>query len=154
MWKRRSEMTVIPAVRREVLVRTHPERAFALFTEHVAKWWPLASHSVFGASATVAFEDDQLVERLGDQASVWAEVLEWAPPHVLRLAWHPGHPKERATDLTIRFTSEGEQTLVSLEHLGWERLEEPEAASENYRSGWVVVLAAFESQVSGQAPAS
>ena len=67
-------MTLAP-IRREILVATLPDRAFALFTSHIGRWWPLRDSSVFGADALVAFEGDRLVERSGSEVSVWAEVL-------------------------------------------------------------------------------
>ena len=98
-----TDATTIPPLRREVMVSASPETAFALFTAHIDRWWPLARHSVFGGDAMVAFEGDAIVERLGDQSSVWAEVTGWDPPGSLSLSWHPGRDASRSTDLTITF---------------------------------------------------
>ena len=65
------------AVHREVLVTADVETAFELFTAHIAAWWPLGSHGVFGAAASVAFEQDRLVERTG-HASVGAGPRCWS----------------------------------------------------------------------------
>lgn len=136
-------MTEPAPIRREVLVAAPPETAFALFTAHVGSWWPLADHSVFGAGGTVAFEGNELVERLGSQHSVWAEVIGFDPPTSLTLSWHAGHDASRATELTVRFTGQDGATLVSLEHRGWHRLADPEAARAEYDQGWPVVLEVF-----------
>lgn len=134
------------AVHREVLVTADVETAFELFTAHIAAWWPLGSHGVFGAAASVAFEQDRLVERTGTQVSVWAEVLEWEAPHRVRLSWHPGEGADDATDLTIAFTAQGDQVLVSLHHTGWERLADPGRA-DSYEAGWQQVLDRYDDRV-------
>lgn len=140
-------MTTIAPVHREVLVRADPGTAFELFTAHVGAWWPLHSHGVFGAGSSVAFEDvdgtRRLVERSGADASVWAEVLEWEPPHRLRLSWYPGSEPALATDLTVTFSARDGQVLVALDHAGWERRADGERAADDYARGWGVVLERF-----------
>ena len=136
-------MTEPAPILREVVVAAPPATAFALFTAHVGSWWPLANHSVFGAAGTVAFEGDELVERLGGQRSVWAEVTGFDPPNSLRLSWHAGHDANHATELTVRFTDQQGETLVSLEHRGWHRLADPATARTEYDQGWPVVLEVF-----------
>jgi uncharacterized protein YndB with AHSA1/START domain len=145
-------MTTIAPVHREVLVRADVGTAFALFTAHVGAWWPLESHGVLGAGASVAFEDAggsrRLVERSGGEASVWAEVLEWVPPHRLRLSWHPGTDPAEATDLTVTFSARNGRVLVALDHAGWERRANGQRAADDYASGWEVVLGRFTERFS------
>ncbi|MCU1440415.1 MAG: hypothetical protein JWP85_1412 [Rhodoglobus sp.] len=129
-------------VRREVLVNAGPQRAFDLFTAHINAWWPLDRFGVFNAG-TVSFEDARIVERLGEQESVWGEVTLWAPPDSLGFTWHPGYGVEHATDIRVTFTPEGDQTLVTLVHSGWERMTDPDASAEEYANGWPGVLARF-----------
>jgi uncharacterized protein YndB with AHSA1/START domain/uncharacterized protein YciI len=138
-----SDEQSVPPLRREVMVSTNPETAFALFTAHIDRWWPLARHSVFGGDAMVAFEGDAIVERLGEQSSVWAEVTAWDPPGSLSLSWHPGRDGSRSTDITITFEGLDDGTLVRLVHSGWERTEAPAAAAAEYAQGWSVVLAGY-----------
>jgi uncharacterized protein YciI len=133
----------IAPIRREVRVRCDAETAFELFTAHLAAWWPLAEFSVFGARASVAFEDRRVVERLGSEHAVWGTVLEWDPPDGFSMTWHPGQDPDRATQVAVSFQSDGDGTVVTLTHTGWERLSEPEAAREEYNSGWPHVLAGF-----------
>ena len=99
-------MTIAP-IRRSVEVAVPVDTAFALFTAHIGAWWPLGRHSVYGEGGLVAFEGDRLVERSPAAVSVWAEVVEWDPPHRFRLAWHAGHDASRATDLTLSFEPRG-----------------------------------------------
>jgi hypothetical protein len=133
--------SVAPVVR-EVVVRTDLDTAFALFTERIGSWWPMATHSVFGEHATVAFEDDRLVERAGGSASTWGEVLDWDPPHGFRISWHPGLDPDEATHVEVRFAAEDDQVRVSLVHTGWERRANADIRS-SYDTGWVVVLERF-----------
>lgn len=133
----------IPPVRREVMVNAPAETAFAMFTAHIDRWWPLDRFSVFGSDGLVAFEDGRIVERLGDQSSVWAEVTSWDPPRSLGLTWHPGRAAERSTDLEISFEPLDDGTLVRLVHSGWERTEQSAAAAEAYGQGWIGVLSLF-----------
>jgi hypothetical protein len=134
-------------VERQVAVPVGPDRAFEVFTAGIGQWWPLATHSVFGAGGSVAFEEDRLVERLGDRVAEWARVLAWDPPALLRLGWHPGTPVEEATQLTVRFRQDGRGTSVRLEHDGWGRHARGTEAAEDYRRGWPVVLGCFAQAV-------
>jgi uncharacterized protein YndB with AHSA1/START domain len=137
---------VTSPVRREVIVSTAPERAFELFTTRIGAWWPLEGYSVF-RDGTVAFEGDLLVERSGDRESVWAEVLEWAPPESLPMTWHPGYGADKGTEVRVTFTAHGEGTLVSLVHTGWERMDNPDDAASQYGAGWPEVLASYSALV-------
>ena len=135
--------TVAPVVR-EVLVRTDVATAFALYTDRIGSWWPLATHGVFGEHATVAFEDGRLVERAGTSATTWGEVLAWEPPHGFRITWHPGRGADEATEVEVTFTAEGDQVRVSLVHTGWERRADADVRA-SYETGWVLVLERFVS---------
>jgi uncharacterized protein YciI len=144
----------IAPIRRYVKVRTSVESAFAIFTSHIGAWWPIGRHSIYGDGALVAFEGDRLVERSGDGIAIWAEVVEWDPPRSLRLAWHPGREPEQAMDLRVTFSSEDGLTLVTIEHSGWERVDDPAGTAKEYGEGWPTVLARFGDRVSAFAPPS
>jgi uncharacterized protein YndB with AHSA1/START domain/uncharacterized protein YciI len=138
-----STLHPIAPVRREVRVRCDADTAFELFTAHLGAWWPLGTHSVFGARGSVAFEDGTVVERRGSDTAVWGTVLRWERPVGFAMTWHPGQGPERATEVAVAFEADGDRTLVTLTHSGWERLAEPGAAREEYDSGWPHVLAGF-----------
>lgn len=139
----------IPApVTREVVVAAAPDRAFELFTGRIGAWWPLARFSVFEQDNDVAFEDGRIVERATDgRESVWGDVTEWDPPATLAFTWHPGYGEEHATDVRVTFTASGDETLVSLVHTGWERMNDPFARAAEYENGWPGVLAGFAALV-------
>jgi hypothetical protein len=40
--------------------------AFEVFTAQIARWWPLADKSLYGAGTTAAFDGGQIVERSPD----------------------------------------------------------------------------------------
>jgi Activator of Hsp90 ATPase homolog 1-like protein len=141
-------MSDVAPIRREITVSTTAERAFDLFTAGIGNWWPLAGFSVFGdGDGVVAFEDGELVERSGDRRSVWAEVTHWEPPHSFALSWHAGSSVEQATDVRVTFTAVGDKTRVRIEHDGWHRRPEPEAAAREYGHGWPVILETFAQSV-------
>ena len=74
-------MTPVPPVRREIVVPAPPAVAFDVFTHAVDTWWPVASHSVHGAAAHVAFRDGEIVESApGEDDCSWGTVLTWEPP--------------------------------------------------------------------------
>ncbi len=138
-------MTALPPVTRHVEVATDPARAFELWTAQVGSWWPMATHSVHGADATVAFTDGRLVETAPDGSTcTWGTVTAWAPPDLLAMTWRPGRDTSDATQIEVRFESvDLERTRVTLTHSGWEARAEAAQIRGNYDIGWAVVLGTF-----------
>jgi hypothetical protein len=113
--------------------------------------WPRLS--VFGASATVAFEDGALVERSPDgQAAEWGQVTSWLPPGEFSMTWHPGRDTLAASQVTVTFRAAGEQTMVVLEHTGWDVFADPAAARAEYEHGWPEVLRLYQAYTAPGAP--
>ena len=153
-----TETTIAPVVK-TLTVRCSPADAFATFTERIADWWPLRTHSMGQERAeSVRVEpgiDGRIVERLADGAeTVWAHMLDWDPPQRLRFSWHPGRDCSRtqideATEVEVTFTHEGDGTRVELVHRGWERLgDRAAAARESYQTGWDPVLDLYQDAAS------
>ena len=135
----------LPPIHREILVDAPPDAAFALFTSKIGDWWPLAELSVFGAGATVGFEDGALVERSPDgQSAEWGQVTSWLPPGEFSMTWHPGRDTLAASQVTVTFRAAGDQTLVVLEHAGWDVFADPAAARAEYEHGWPEVLRLYQ----------
>jgi uncharacterized protein YndB with AHSA1/START domain len=134
----------VPVVR-TVTVRRTPEDTFRLFTADIGAWWPMGTHSVFGATARVAVEGSEIVETSAEgERTVWAEIVESSPPHRLVLNWHPGTDPAMPTRVEVAFSPDGEGTRVELTHTGWEALgERAEAARQSYDTGWQSVLEGF-----------
>ena len=123
--------------------------AFEVFTARLGRWWPLDELSVYGGDATVAFADGQIIESASDgRAAVWGMVTRWEPPDVVAFTWHPGQPAERASHVEVTFAAAAGQTLVTLEHAGWDVFADPAAAREEYEQGWPMVLDSYRDAVS------
>ena len=144
----------IPPIRREILVDADPQTAFEVFTTQIGQWWPMAEHSVYGASATVALDGGQIVERAPDGATaLWGTVTRWEPPGALAFSWHPGYAAERASYVQVTFAAVAGQTLVTLEHTGWEVFADPAAARAEYGEGWPVVLDGYREHMAAASEA-
>ncbi len=137
----------------EVVVPLAPSDAFALFTERIASWWPLESHSVFGSEAASLRFPNQVggaiveVSSSGEETT-WGTVLEYSTPDRLRFSWHPGRGADTAQAVEVEFTPSAHGTVVRLRHDGWEAL--AGRASEvraSYATGWVAVLERFTAVV-------
>jgi uncharacterized protein YndB with AHSA1/START domain/uncharacterized protein YciI len=142
-------MDQLRPIRRQVVVPAAAEVAFDVFTNEIGRWWPVGEFSVHGDGADVGFRDGRVVERGPDGAEVlWGTVLEWQRPHRLRLTWHPGAGADQASEVEVSFAPVVEgQTLVTVEHRGWERLPDPAAARKEYDQGWPQVLEAYARQL-------
>jgi uncharacterized protein YndB with AHSA1/START domain/uncharacterized protein YciI len=151
-------MSDLPPIRREVIVDADPSLAFEVFTAQIGAWWPLGEHSVHGDESSVAFVDGVIVETNPSQPDDrWGTVTTWEPPTRLAFSWHPGRPAERASQVTVTFTAidrpGGNQTLVRLEHSGWEIFDSPSEARAEYNQGWPHVLECYRRRMNEAAEA-
>lgn len=135
---------VIPPIVKQVRVPLDVTRAFAAFTDDFGRWWPLATHSVGGASSAVSFVDEQIVEMTSDgRRCVWGTVQRWEPPHALAFTWHPGQETPPHTDVLVEFAAQDNGCLVTLTHSGWERVGASVDDLRGYHEGWDVVLGSY-----------
>ena len=141
----------VPALEKSIEVRATPERAFQAFTAEMARWWPLATHSVAQAKAKSCAIEPWVGGRVfeTDQAGnthVWGQVTRWQPPLGVKaggfaMTWHPGRGPESAQRVAVNFAAAPAGTKVTLIHDGWEVLaERAEGARANYDQGWAKVL--------------
>jgi DNA-binding transcriptional ArsR family regulator len=138
-------------VRKTVTVAASIERAFEVFTERIAAWWPLASHSLSGDRTQEVVIEGREGGRVyevvqGGEEGYWATVTAWEPPRRLALSWKVNPRAAAPTEIEVRFTPEGEGTRVDLEHRGFERLGEVAAetsAQYGADSGWETVLGCY-----------
>lgn len=142
-----------PAVRKQIVVEASQARAFRVFTEEHAAWWPYASHHIGEAAAeTVIIEPragGRWFERGMDGSECdWGKVLVWDPPGRLVLRWQIGanwkYDAALDTEVEVRFVAMGPaQTRVELEH---RRLDGYGATAEQMRGifdsdgGWNGIL--------------
>jgi uncharacterized protein YndB with AHSA1/START domain len=142
-------------IRKAVTVAVPVETAFRVFTQEAGSWWPLATKSV-GQEDTETLvieprEGGRVYERVrSGEEHDWGVILAWEPPRRLVFTWHPGRGPETSQELEVRFTPSGAETLVELEHRGWDRLvETAEEIPEHYESGWEEVLERYVAAATG-----
>lgn len=121
--------------------------AFRLFTEEIAAWWPMTTHTRARDAAGevtvhVAFEPrvgGRLYERLntGEERD-WGEVLAFEPGRRVAFTFQMGRPRERSGEVEVCFEPLDEKSCrVTLTHAHWERLgEEAAAFRERFDGGW------------------
>lgn len=138
-------------IQKSAVVSAPPEKAFEVFTEGIATWWPLHSHSIGAMEGegtppeTVVFEaraGGRVYERTAAGKQLhWANVAVWEPPHRLVLEWKVNPDAVAPTEVEVRFTPEGEGTRVELEHRGFEALgADAEETHKSYAGGWPAVF--------------
>ena len=141
----------IAPVEKTLLVPLRPDEAFELFTDGMATWWPLDSHSMAaqtgqGAASDVTVEPrkgGRIYETMPDGSrSDWATITDWTPGARLAFDWYVGRDPSQATQVSVTFLPEGNGTRVDLVHDGFDRTDGGAVMRENYHSGWDMVLGA------------
>ncbi len=114
-------MSIAPIVQ-SVTVPVPPDRAFAMFTGSMGRWWQPGK--TIGKQPHVAiviepraggrwFEQDAD----GNQTD-WGHVLAWEPPGLVLLAWQLNasfdYDPELVTEVEITFSPAGDSTRVTL----------------------------------------
>jgi uncharacterized protein YndB with AHSA1/START domain len=144
-------MSAVRPVRREIVVDAEPDVAFEVFTGQIGSWWPLAEHSLHGASSTLSFVGNEIVEMSADgQRALWGTVTDWQPGQHIAFTWHPGRTADAAGSVSITFTATQGQTLVTLVHDGWESFADPAAVRAEYDEGWPIVLSRYAEHTVGR----
>jgi hypothetical protein len=148
-----SETINVAPVRRRIRVNVDPGKAFDIFTNGMTRWWP-REHSINRSPIQeVVVEprvDGRWFERGEDGSECrWGKVLAWEPPGRLLLAWQINaawqYDANLVTEVDVRFSSDGDGTIVELEH----RLEGYGEGAEKMREifespqAWTATLANF-----------
>jgi hypothetical protein len=139
------QATETAPIQKTLLVPLPVEKAFALFTAGMDSWWPYETHSIGGDKVETAVLEARAggrwYERHPDGTEHdWATVTAWDPPARFAVDWHVSE-NVLGSELEVRFTPEGDETRVELEHRGWERC--GPGARESYAGGWDHVLGKF-----------
>jgi hypothetical protein len=144
-------------------VKASPERAFAVFTQEIGEWW--RPNGLFQFTQTgpgvVAIEPmlgGRVTEtqRNGDPFEI-GHITVWEPPNRLMFTWRqatfePG----QMTEVEVRFEPVGEETRVTVEHLGWDSVPQEHVARHHFPDGiflhrhgewWNELLRSFRSAV-------
>lgn len=145
-------MSIAPIVR-TVQVKVPPARAFAIFTDHFADWWPKGGTIGQKPHVAVILEPrpgGRWFERDADGAETeWGQVLAWEPPGRLLLGWQIdsqwAYDPSFITEVEMTFApSPGGGTIVTLEHRDLERFGADAAKhAERLGGGWPTHLANF-----------
>jgi uncharacterized protein YndB with AHSA1/START domain len=156
-------MQIVPTpVRKSILVKAPPERAFAVFTAGMGRWWKKEHHLGTSPLKDVVLEPQEgglWYEINEDQSTCeWGRVLAWDPPRRLLLAWQIDaawrYDPAFVTELEIRFTPVVEGTRVDLEHRNLDRYgdkAESIRAMLDSDDGWNLGIAAYAEAVNGAA---
>ncbi len=133
-----------------------PAKAFAHFTDNIALWWPLATHSLSREAArSVVFEakaGGRIFEigRDGRERD-WGSVKVCEVPHRLVFSWVLEKPEE-ATEVEVNFRDDGKGgAFLTLIHRGWLETKSATARRAGYAEGWVGVLADYVRTIEGGA---
>lgn len=151
-----TQRTTELAVRKQVTVEAAQARAFAVFTDGLASWWPLEGYHIGDQPAVTAAMEPRAggrwFERAVDGSECdWGRVLVWEPPSRVVLSWAiDADFKADATvdtEVEVRFIAEGPTTTrVEFEHRGLEQYAERAAemqAQFDSEGGWSALLALF-----------
>jgi uncharacterized protein YndB with AHSA1/START domain len=152
------------SVQKSIVVNAPVERAFSVFTEQMGSWWPPDHHILEAPLAETVFEPrvgGHVYDRGTDGSECrWSRVLAYEPPTRvvfswdINLQWQVETDPERASEIEIRFTAEGdERTRVDLEHRnldrhgdGWEQM----ALAVGSPDGWGKGLKRFAEAAGGR----
>jgi uncharacterized protein YndB with AHSA1/START domain len=146
----------VEPIRKEIEVDASQARAFRVFTEEHAAWWPLATHHIGAQDAETAIIEPRSggrwFERAADGSECdWGKVLVWDPPGRLVLTWEITadwqHDATLLTEVEVRFVALGPaRTRIELEH---RQLDRYGATAEQMRGifdsegGWTGILRRF-----------
>ena len=136
---------IAPApIRRTLRVKASREKAFDVFVAGMGGWW-MKSHSLLQSS-----QCDVVIEpreggrwfEIGEDGSeqMWGKVLAWDAPERVMLAWQLNadwsYDPDFETTVEVRFTADGEHTIVEFEHRDLERFgDRAEELRGGYESG-------------------
>jgi uncharacterized protein YndB with AHSA1/START domain len=144
-----------------ITVEAPIERAFRVYTQEMASWWPKEHHILQAALDAIIFEPragGRIYDRAVDGSEVqWATVIAYEPPHRvvfswnISLAWQIEMDLSKTSEVEVHFVAETpSRTRVELEHRhidrhgdGWESMRDAVGSGD----GWRVGLEAFAAVV-------
>jgi uncharacterized protein YndB with AHSA1/START domain len=146
----------IAPVRKSVVVKATPERAFDVFTARIDKWWP-KSHGIGTASVKESiiepFVGGRWYTRCEDGSeAVVGHVRVWQPGVQLLVTWEisadwkPDARVAFASEVDVRFAPDAAGgTRVDLEHRNFERMGsvEGETMRNAVDNGWPGLLSLY-----------
>jgi uncharacterized protein YndB with AHSA1/START domain len=155
-----SPTVTIAPVRKSVIVKATPQRAFEVFTLHIDRWWPKAK----GIGATPIKESiiepfvggrwhtrhEDGTDIVVGHVRVWQPGKQFVVSWEISSAWKPDSRAAMASEVDVRFVPEAQgSTRVELEHRDFERMgaAEGEAMRSGVDNGWPGMLDLFAKEV-------
>lgn len=144
-------------------VKASAERAFDAFVDDIGAWW--RPNGLFQttprAPGRMAFERGEggrLTETLASgKVFEIGRISVWEPPRRLVFSWRQASfPPEMSTEVEVVFEALGEETRVSVEHRGFDRVPADSAARHGFpdqallmrlAEWWQVLLRAYGDDV-------
>lgn len=130
------------AVRTSLEVTAPPERAYAVFTEGIDRWWTRAHHVQSGELKQIGLDPRvggrMWEENVAGDVCAWGRVLTWDPPREFAFSWLIGPDwgipavDAAGSRVTVTFTPTAAGTLVQLVH---DRLDVHGPGWESVRDG-------------------
>ena len=113
-------------------VKASPRRAFDVFTQDIALWWQHKEFFKFTprSPGTLAFEPPsgdnpgRLIETLkSGKIFEIGDVRVWVPGERLVVGWRQAtFPAGLETEVEVRFEPIGDETRITVEQRGWDRV--------------------------------
>ena len=147
-------------IRKSLRVRASRQKAFDTFVGDMGGWW-LKTHSLLGSA-----QQDVVIEpsaggrwyEVGEDGSeqIWGKVLAWEAPERVLLAWQLNaewtYDPDFETTVEVRFTPDGDYTIVDFEHRDLDRFgANAEAVRGDYDTGmdggWQQLLVNYQALV-------
>jgi uncharacterized protein YndB with AHSA1/START domain len=119
-------------------VKAAPERAFQAFVKEIGQWWrPNMLFQTTPRPGVLSFEPGEggrLIEtREGGKIFEIGKIRVWEPPRRLIFSWRQANfPLNLHTEVEIGFEAVGEETRVSVEHRGFDRMPADSAARHRF----------------------
>ena len=138
-------MTPPAYVRVAISVDVDPDTAFEVFTEEIDLWYKRGPHNFYDSRRAVEIRFEPFVG--GRLLEVYDKVTGEGREHGRIVLFEPGRRllfvDTRQTEIDVRFEPDGDGTRVTLEHRGFERLDE-RAAEQHARFGGRLLIAWFD----------
>jgi len=131
-------------IRHEYVVGCTPDRAFDTYANRIAEWWDpryTANPDTFDGVSIEPHVGGEVVEtHRGDQRIPWGNVTVWEPGRQLSYTSTLAQTHESPSEITVRFTPDGDRCRVAFEHGGWN---EGNKQARSKFQDWPVILARF-----------
>jgi uncharacterized protein YndB with AHSA1/START domain len=120
-------------------VAATPERAFCVFVDDIGSWWRPNDLFLFTTQSpgVVAFEPGlggRFTETSGDgEVFEIGRITAWEPGSRLAFTWRQASfAPDQVTQVEVRFDPVGDQTRMTVEHIGWDTVPQDHVARHRF----------------------